>query len=85
MENPVNQFGYLSSVVMVRGTGISPVFLCLAVPYTVGSTAGQTYELLGVLHSYHNAQGSCEPLNVPQTLVCCLVKNSNWESLLLAH
>lgn len=39
MENPVNQFGYLSSILMVRVTGISPT-LCLAVPYTVGSTAG---------------------------------------------
>lgn len=25
LENPVNQFDYLSSVVMVRGTGISPL------------------------------------------------------------
>lgn len=39
MENPVNPFGYLSSIVMVRGTGISLVSLRLAVPYTVGSTA----------------------------------------------
>lgn len=88
MVNSVDQFGYLSSAVILRFVGISPT-RCAAMPYAVGSTLGQTSELPRVLRSYRSAKQSRELngkcLNVPKISSCCLVENSNWESLLLAH
>lgn len=51
MENPVNQFGYLSSTAI-----LIVMWHCVAMPCAVGSALGQNSELLQVLRSYDNAK-----------------------------
>lgn len=79
MENPVNQFGCPSSIVILRVVGISPTQRA-AVLRAVGIIPRWTSELLRVFPSHDNAKrsrvldGKC--LNVPEISSCCLMEKT---------